>query len=76
MSGLVAVIAIGVVVGLFLALVAGFSVLFSEMRDAEREAHERELRAWRYGGSLSWNDETPASLDGGRGFDATRSRKG
>ena len=52
-------------------LLVAFPRLFADMRQDERDLRDERARAWRYGGSLSWNDETPASLESNRGPSAT-----
>ena len=46
------------------------------LRDTARDDRLSDRLVERYGGSVSWNDETPASLESNRGSAATRSRKG
>ena len=76
MSPAVAVVAIAAVAVLGIVLCVAFVRLYDDMRQAEREARGTLRLIERYGGSLTWNDETPASLDGGRGSDATPRMEG
>ena len=67
MSGIWPYLAAAAVLGLAVVLTHGLGTLFADLRRTERDlAAERRLLD-RYGGSLSWNDETPAELGGRRG---------
>ena len=77
MSGGWAVFAAIAVAALTVVVIRGLALLWLDMRRAERDlAAERRLLD-RYGGSVTWNDETPAELGGHRGSAPTpRGRNG
>ena len=77
MTGIWPYLAAAAALTLAVVLAHGFAGLFADMRRAERDlAAERRLLD-RYGGSVAWNDETPAELGGHRGSAPTpRGRNG
>ena len=74
MTGIWTVVATAAVLGLAVWLAYGFAGLWADLRRTERDlAAERRLLD-RYGGSLTWNEQTPVRGNA-RGLDVNPLQK-